>query len=46
MVAEKESQLVGAKSRLSRLNNEKTGTDGSKANLEDALKEKERQIET
>uniref|UniRef100_A0A183SQ76 ELKS/RAB6-interacting/CAST family member 2 n=1 Tax=Schistocephalus solidus TaxID=70667 RepID=A0A183SQ76_SCHSO len=45
LVTEKESQLAGAKSRLSRLNTEKTGSDGSKANLEDTLKEKDRQIE-
>ncbi|BHF62738.1 ethionine resistance protein [Sparganum proliferum] len=45
LVTEKESQLAGAKSRLSRLNTEKTGSDGSKANLEDSLKEKDRQIE-
>lgn len=45
MVTEKETQLANVKSRLSRLSNEKTGTEGPKASLEDTLKEKDRQIE-
>lgn len=45
MVAEKESQVVTLKSRLSRLSNEKTGSEVPKINFEDALKEKDRQIE-
>uniref|UniRef100_A0A5K3EF92 GRIP domain-containing protein n=1 Tax=Mesocestoides corti TaxID=53468 RepID=A0A5K3EF92_MESCO len=45
MITEKETQLVSVKSRLSRLSNEKTDSDSPKTNLEDALKEKDRQIE-
>ncbi|KAM7537145.1 hypothetical protein Aperf_G00000072080 [Anoplocephala perfoliata] len=45
MVAEKESQLTTLKSRLSRLSTEKTGSEVPKINFEDALKEKDRQIE-